>query len=228
MSELPVLTERQQEVLSFIQKTIDSLGYPPTVREIGEHLGIRSTNGVADHLKALKRKGYLTQQEMKSRTLKPTSSSEPQPSRASPRHGGAVPLAMRSEGNVVRIPILGRVAAGEPILAEEDAQGSVVVDQVLVGDGRKLFALKVVGDSMIDDGIHDGDYIFVQKRSHADSGAIVVVMIDGEATVKRFFPEKDRIRLQPANERLQPIYVHRREFRDTQILGIVVGVYRRV
>jgi repressor LexA len=217
------LTERQKQVLDYIQLTIDSLGYPPTVREIGEHLGIRSTNGVADHLKALKRKGYLTQQDMKSRTLKPTRN------RRRRSQGSAVPLVLPRSGKSVAIPILGRVAAGEPILAEEDAEGTVVVDSVLVGDGgRRLFALKVVGDSMIEDGIFDGDYIFVQKRSHADPGAIVVVMIDQEATVKRFFPEKDRIRLQPANSAMEPIYVRRREFRETQILGVVVGVYRKV
>lgn len=221
MIELPALTKRQAEVLAFIQKTIEKLGYPPTVREIGENLGIRSTNGVADHLKALKRKGYLTQQEMKSRTLTPTKQRQK-------REGGAMPVLIPKTSRGVSIPILGRVAAGEPILAEENAEGTVVIDSVLVGDGRKLFALKVVGDSMIDDGIHDGDYIFVQKRSHADSGAIVVVIIDNEATVKRFYPEGDRIRLQPANAAMEPIYVHRDEFRETQIIGIVVGVYRRV
>jgi len=216
------LTERQKQVLDFIQQTIDSLGYPPTVREIGEHLGIRSTNGVADHLKALKRKGYLTQQDMKSRTLKPTRT------RRRRSQGSAVPVLLPRSGTTISIPILGRVAAGEPILAEEDAEGTVVVDSVLVGDGKRLFALKVVGESMIDDGIYHGDYIFVQKRSHADPGSIVVVMIDQEATVKRFYPEKDRIRLQPANATMEPIYVRRRDFRDTQIIGVVVGVYRKV
>lgn len=287
-TELPQLTDRQAQVLHFIQTTIDTLGYPPTVREIGEHLGIRSTNGVADHLKALKRKGYLTQQDMKSRTLKPTTPAGPPgerdttlgqeqestrpiggapgapstnygqeyghgysgpptreaarpiaqpasgrqvpPSYAGPHHetSNVVPLILPQSGEAVRIPILGRVAAGEPILAEEDAEGAVVVDSMLVGNGRRLFALKVVGESMIDDGIHDGDYIFVQKRSHADAGAIVVVMIDNEATVKRFYPEGQRVRLQPANASMQPIYINRSDFRDTQIIGVVVGVYRRV
>ena len=123
---------------------------------------------------------------------------------------------------------MGRGAAGEPILAEEHAEGTVVVDSVLVGDGRKVFALKVVGESMIDDGILDGDYIFVRKRSHADPGDIVVVIIENEATVKRYYPEGDRIRLQPANAAMQPIYVHKRDFREVQILGVVVGVYRKL
>jgi repressor LexA len=220
MTKGPELTERQREVLSFIQDRIRAWGYPPTIREIGEHFGIRSTNGVADHLNALKRKGYLTQQEQKSRTLQPT--------RAKARAVSAVRAVLPTGGTTLSIPLLGRVAAGEPILAEEQALGSVVVDSFLVGDGRKLFALKVVGDSMIDDGILDGDYIFVRKRAHADAGEIVVVMIDNEATVKRFYPEGNRIRLQPANAAMEPIIVDRGEFKDTQILGVVVGVYRKL
>ena len=224
MSEQPTLTARQTEVLDFIQRTIDDLGYPPTVREIGEHLGIRSTNGVADHLKALKRKGYLTQRDMKSRTLTPT---RPK-GKSRRRGGGTMPVMIPKTSEGVAIPILGRVAAGEPILAEENAEGTVVIDSVLVGDGRKLFALKVVGESMIDDGIYDGDYIFVQKRCEAEPGSIVVVMIENEATVKRYYPEGDRIRLQPANDAMEPIYVHRSDFRETQIIGVVVGVYRKM
>lgn len=226
MAELPTLTKRQREVYDFIQETIDSLGYPPTFREIGEHLGIRSTNGVADHLKALKRKGYLTQEGMKSRTIKPSKAA------VAENEGGAeVVRAFMPNSQAVEIPILGRVAAGEPILAEEQAEGAVVVDSMLVGgsrSGRKVFALKVVGESMIEDGIHDGDFIFVQKRNHAEDGTIVVVMVEGEATVKRIYHEGDRIRLQPANATMKPIYVHRAEFRETQIIGIVVGVYRQL
>ncbi len=225
MPQLPSLTNRQQQVYDFIQDTIDSLGYPPTFREIGEHLGIRSTNGVADHLKALKRKGYLTQQGMKSRTIKPSKAAVASLGRVSA--AGVMP-AMIAGANLVNIPILGRVAAGVPILAEENAEGSVVIDAMLVGGGKKVFALKVVGESMIEDGIHDGDFIFVQKRSHADDGTIVVVMIDNEATVKRIYREGDRVRLQPANSAMKPIYVQEDEFRDTQIIGIVVGVYRQM
>jgi len=218
MAELSPLTDRQRQVFDFIQDRIRAWGYPPTIREIGEHLGIKSTNGVADHLKALKRKGYLVQEEMKSRTLRPTRD----------KKGSAVRAVLPRSGTTVSIPLLGRVAAGEPILAEEQAEGSVVVDSFLVGDGSKLFALKVVGDSMIDDGILDGDYIFVRKRSHAEPGDIVVVMIEEEATVKRFFPEGDRIRLQPANDRMRPIYIHKSEFKQAHLIGIVVGVYRKI
>lgn len=217
MGKLPELTDRQREVLAFIQDRIRAWGYPPTIREIGEQLGIRSTNGVADHLKVLKRKGYLTQEGMKSRTLRPTRA----------RAGGVV-RALMPAGEPVSIPILGRVAAGAPILAEEHAEGTVVVDSFLVGDGRKLFALKVVGDSMIEDGILDGDYIFVRKRSHADPGEIVVVVIENEATVKRYYPEAGRVRLQPANSAMQPIYISEEEFKQVQIIGVVVGVYRKI
>ena len=217
MDERPELSPRQKEVLDFIEARIAEWGYPPTVREIGDHLGIRSTNGVADHLKALKRKGYLTQRgKQKSRTLTPT------------RSKSVVPAIVPKAGGTLSIPLLGRVAAGEPILAEEHAEGSVVVDSVLIGDGRRVFALKVVGESMIEDGIFDGDYIFVRKRSHADPGEIVVVIIENEATVKRYYPEGDRVRLQPGNAKMAPIYVKKSDFRDIQIIGVVVGVYRKM
>ena len=222
MNDLPELTKRQQQVFDFIEDKIMEWGYPPTIREIGEHLGIRSTNGVADHLKALKRKGYLQQRGQKSRTLIPTAPA------ANKTEAKAVSVLVPKNDGTIAIPLLGRVAAGEPILAEEHAEGSVMVDSFLVGDGKKLFALKVVGESMIDDGIHDGDYIFVQKRSQAEPGQIVVVVIDNEATVKRYFPEGDRIRLQPANETMEPIYVNRSDFREVQIMGVVAGVYRNV
>ena len=219
MDDRQPLTDRQAEVLACIQESIEALGYPPTVREIGERLGIRSTNGVGQHLKALKRKGYLTQQNQKSRALRLTEETAP-PS--------AVVSALGGSGDAMSIPLLGKVAAGLPILAEEQAEGSVVVDSMLVGRGRKVFALKVVGDSMIEDGILDGDYIFVQKKSSADVGSIVVVLIDDEATVKRYYPEGDRVRLQPSNSSMKPIYVHQSEFRQTQIIGVVVGVHRRL
>ena len=151
MNDRLPLTERQSQVLQVIRKSIEELGYPPTIREIGESLGIRSTNGVGQHLKALKRKGYLSQAHQKSRALKLTEDPDDSSLLSAPFVGL----------ETVSVPILGRVAAGEPILAEEHAQGQVVVDRMLVGRGRNVFALKVVGDSMIEDGILNGDYIFV-------------------------------------------------------------------
>jgi repressor LexA len=217
------LTSRQAQILTFIEKRVVEAGFPPTLREIGEELGIRSTNAVSDHLKALERKGYLSRHDNRSRglTLK-----HPE-GEAGGLRGGVV-SALAPRGRAVAIPLLGRVAAGEPILAFEDARDSVTVDSFLIGDATKVYALRVVGQSMIDDGILDGDYIFVRKQPQAERGAIVVAMIEGEATVKRYYPEKDHIRFQPANQAMQPIVVARDAFRETQILGTVVGVFRRV
>ncbi len=210
----PVLTDRQRQALDYISECLTERGYPPTLREIGEHMGIRSTNGVNDHLKALERKGYLLREELKSRALRPVDYNDSKPKR----------------DDSLEINIVGRVAAGEPILAEENVIDKVVVDRHFLGavKQREVFGLVVQGESMIDDGIHDGDYIFVRKQSTAETGEIVVVMVEGEATCKRFFPEGDRVRLQPANDTMQPIYVDRSDFRSIDILGKVVGVYRRV
>jgi repressor LexA len=234
------LTERQQKILSFIKRSIQEQGYPPTIREIGEAFGIRSTNGVNDHLKALERKGYLLRGELKSRALSVIEGGMPGPQRNS--SGRFPPLtslrsarpglaAVPESGEVVEVPVIGKVAAGAPILAQENITDHVRIDSFLLGDAsaaRKVFALKVSGDSMIGDGIMDGDYIFVRKQLQASTGEIVVALIEDEATVKRYYPEGDRIRFQPSNPRLKPIYVSRDEFRETQIIGVVVGVYRRV
>jgi repressor LexA len=221
------LTDRQEKILSFIKKSIQDQGYPPTIREIGEHFGIRSTNGVNDHLKALERKGYLLRGELKSRALSVIEGGRSQAARF-PRIARRE-LSAVGDGDVVEVPVVGKVAAGEPILAQENITDHVRIDSVLLGDGgRKVFALRVSGDSMIGDGIFDGDYIFVRKQLHAGAGEIVVAMIEDEATVKRFYPEGDRVRFQPSNPRLKPIYVSREDFRETQIIGVVVGVYRKV
>ena len=221
------LTDRQEKILAFIKKSIQDQGYPPTIREIGEHFGIRSTNGVNDHLKALQRKGYLLRGELKSRALSIIEGGRSQAGRF-PRLSRRE-LSPVGDGEVLEVPVVGKVAAGEPILAQENITDHVRIDSVLLGDGgRKVFALRVSGDSMIGDGIFDGDYIFVRKQLHAASGEIVVAMIEDEATVKRFYPEGDRVRFQPSNPRLKPIYVNREDFRETQIIGVVVGVYRKV
>jgi len=206
----PDLTDRQRQALDYITDCLTVRGYPPTLREIGEHMGIRSTNGVNDHLKALERKGYLVREELKSRALRPVDIKEPRED--------------------IEVTILGRVAAGAPILAEENVVDRVVVDRYFLGavKAKDVFGLVVRGESMIEDGIFDGDYIFVRKQSTAEPGEIVVVLLEGEATCKRFYPEGDRIRLQPANAAMDPIFVRRSEFRNIDILGKVVGVYRRL
>ncbi len=200
------LTRRQQQVLDFISECVGGRGYPPTLREIGAHMGIRSTNGVNDHLKALERKGFLTRDDMKSRALRPVSSS----------------------GQALDVPLVGKVAAGQLALAVEQAEESVKIDRFFIGPSREVFALRVSGESMIEDGIFDGDFIFVRKQLQAEPGEIVVVIVDDEATVKRYYPEGDRIRLQPANAAMKPIYVRRQDFRSVNILGVVVGVYRKL
>ncbi len=217
------LTQRQQMVLDFIQQSITDRGYPPTLREIGARMGIRSTNGVNDHLRALERKGYLTREDMKSRALRPTSL-------ATPASGDPAVLrdGVANDVDLVEISILGRVAAGLPLLAEEHIVDTVRIDRTLVKGGRDVFGLKVHGDSMIEAGILSGDYIFVKKQLTATRGEVVVALIGDEATVKYYFPEQDHVRFQPANKNMAPIYVRAVDFKPTMLLGVVVGIFRRL
>ncbi len=240
------LTDRQRMVLEYICGSIDERGYPPTLREIGNKLGIRSTNGVNDHLRALERKGYLTREDMKSRTLRPTEATRElvgRPPAAGPMMGGLRGIVGgRSSTSVslgggaandemVEIPILGRVAAGPLGLttAFESPSDTVRIDRMLLGQrGADVFGLRIKGDSMIEAGIHDGDYVFVRKAPTANRGAIVIAMVGEEATCKYFFPEASHIRLEPANAAMAPILVPRSEWRETNILGVVVGIYRKL
>jgi repressor LexA len=213
------LTDRQKQILHFIVRESELKGFPPTIREIGEQMDIRSTNGVNDHLKALERKGYLIRGEQQSRSLVPTK-------RARLVLGLG---ATRKDSNMIDVPLLGKVSAGAPLLAAENLEDSVRIDSFFLGSvGKEVFALRVKGDSMIEDGIFDGDYLFVRKTPSASPGDIVVALIEDDATVKRFYPEGERIRFQPANRAMQPIYVQKSDFRSTMILGIVIGVYRKM
>lgn len=227
------LTDRQLEVLRFIASEIEERGYPPTIREIGEALDIRSTNGVNDHLKALERKGFLSRDPVKSRALIPTTAARqvlggPATAARPPSNVIKFPGGGKSGSRMVDVPIIGRVAAGQPILAQERIEDTVQVDSFLLGTTKKVYGLKVQGDSMIGDGIMPGDYIFVKKQLNASDGEIVVAMIDDEATVKRVYFEGKRVRFQPSNPRMAPIYVAEEDFRSTMILGVVVGVYRKI
>ena len=221
------LTRRQHEILEFIQQSITDRGYPPTIREIGDQLGIRSTNGVNDHLKALEKKGFLRREDLKSRAMRPVAMDNVVSLAERRRAVGNVAL-LSDDDDMCEVPILGKVAAGVPILAVEQATDTVKVDRVLLGGHREVFGLRIVGESMIEDGIFDGDYVFVKKTAAARTGDIVVAMIEGEATVKRYFPEGDRIRFQPANANMSPIIVRKAEFKSVDIIGIVVGVYRKL
>jgi repressor LexA len=200
------LTDRQRQVLDFISDSIRKRGYPPTLREIGSHFGIRSTNGVNDHLRALEKKGFLHREDLKSRALRP----------------------LFTEDDFVDVPVLGKVAAGQPMLAVENYEDSVKIDRFFIGQNREVFALRVKGDSMIEAGIFDGDYVFIRKQLQASSGEIVVAMIGDEATVKRYYPEGDTIRFQPANAAMSPIIVRKRDFRSVNLLGVVIGIYRKM
>jgi repressor LexA len=201
------LTPRQHKILEFIVEFTVQRGYPPTLREIGERFGIRSTKGVQDHIDALQRKGYLRRRPSISRGIEvktPDKETIPSPSQ------------------VLRIPVLGRISAGKPILAEENVEGFLQVDAHLIRQ-RGDFALRVKGDSMVDAGIHDGDWVIVRQQPVAEKGEIVVALIGDEATVKRYYPQKDCIRLEPANKRYTPVILKE----GAKILGKVVGLIRR-
>lgn len=206
------LSPRQREILEFVISSVEQNGVSPSYREIGEALGIASTNAVSDHLKALIRKGYVERV-------------------GDPGRPRSIRLTEQATGfmddHVTLIPVLGRIAAGEPLLAEENYDGSIRLDASLLPPGGNVFGLRVTGQSMIDDGIFDGDTLFVRQKDVARDGEIAVVLVDGEATVKRVFREGERLRLQPANEDMDPIYVDRKSG-DVRILGVAVGVYRRI
>jgi repressor LexA len=209
------LTKRQEQTLDFIRSSIEDRGYPPTLREIGEHMGIRSTNGVNDHLRALERKGYLTREDMKSRALKLV---EDQPSLA--------PQQKLTEDDLIEVRVLGRVAAGLPLYAEENVIDTVRVDRMLVRGGREVFGLRVTGDSMIDAGILDGDFVVARQQTIADNGDIVIAGIHGEeATVKTYQRKGGVVTLLPSNPRLEPMVFPADE---VEIFGRVVTVMRRL
>ncbi len=199
------LTEQQAKVLEVIRESIREHGYPPSVRELGEKLGLKSTATVHTHLRNLERKGFLRRAAQKSRAFNVTDSS--------PGVSG---------GPVVMVPLVGMVRAGTPVLAVENIEDMVPFPRSFV-KSENVFLLKVQGDSMIDAGILDGDYVLVRQQEHADNGDIVVALLGDEATVKSFYREKDAVRLQPRNPRLAPIVS-----RDVRVIGKVVGLYRDV
>jgi repressor LexA len=210
------LTQRQQQILDFIIAQTEAKGYPPTIREIGEHMQIKSTNGVSDHLRALMNKGYLVRDESKSRALRPAASL-------------MIPKPVAPTLPVRHVPVLGSIAAGQPITAFEDGDERLAIDVNLFRRANEeVFALRVKGDSMIDDAILNGDLVFVRKQETAGKGEIVAAIIEGEATVKRYMPRKDEIVFLPANPDFEPIVVKGAERREVQILGVVVGVVRQL
>jgi repressor LexA len=222
------LSDRQRAILEYIHGRQQTDGVTPSYREIGDAMGIRSTNGVSDHVKALLRKGYL--ERVGSAGKGALARAVVLTDTALQEVGGLPEPAFEEfgDGQIVEIGVYGQVAAGLPALAEEHREETLRLDSCMIPGGERVFALRIFGESMVNDGIMPGDYIFVQKSLTVADGDIAVVMVDGESTVKRFFREGDQIRLQPANDTMEPIYVHAREFRDVNVIGVVVGVYRRV
>jgi repressor LexA len=198
------LTDRQKQILEFIEDCQRSGENYPTLREMGARFGIASTNGVRTHLEALISKGYLKRQDYVSRGLELT--------RVIPR-------------DIISVPVVGSVPAGHPIDATENIEGEIALDPSLLPRGN-VFSLRVKGDSMKDAGIYDGDMVLVQKQSTARPGEIIVAIIGDEATVKSYFPEGKTIRLQPANDAFEPIIIDKKSL-TFQIAGKVVGLVRR-
>ncbi len=227
------LTARQQAVLDFISHSIDERGFPPTLREIGNHLGIRSTNGVNDHLRALERKGYLTREDMKSRTLRPTERGLASTSRGLSNGRSNSPRSTDSNRSAEgerhdSIPVIGQVAAGALTEAIEHPEEDFPLPPSTFPGSGELFGLKVRGDSMIEAGINDRDYVFVRQANDVRRGEIIVALVGEEATCKYYYPEKDHIRLEPANSEMAPILIPKNDWQNSQVVGRVVGVFRRV
>jgi repressor LexA len=204
------LSEREKKIFEYMKAETQQKGYPPTVREMCDFLGIKSTSTVHKDLESLERKGAIRKDPSKPRAIEILE----QPV--------ALP-AYRERIDIVDVPIVGRIAAGTPILAEQNIEDTFSVPARFIKDGV-YFMLNVKGESMIDAGIFDGDYILVKQQNNANNGEMVVAMINGfesEATVKTFYKEKDHIRLQPENSTMKPIIT-----RDVEILGLVKGVFR--
>lgn len=189
------LSQRQRDVLQGIRAIFQETGYPPTVRELGERIGLRSSCTVQRHLETLQRKGYITRNPTKARTIEIT-------------HGLKPVSRSAVDAGIVSIPILGTVTAGSPILAVENIEDSIALPRAMMNSAADdCFALRVRGDSMINAGLYDGDLAIIKKQEMADNGDIVVALIEDEATIKRFFRENGHYRLQPENPLLEPIIV---------------------
>jgi repressor LexA len=199
------LTARQQELFDFLRDFVKERGFPPTLREIASHFGLKGPRGPQKVLNQLERKGYI---------------------RKIPGESRAIEILGFSSSNIVSIPIVGRVRAGEPVLAIENIEGYINFDKSLASS-KDVFLLRIQGDSMIDAHIQDGDFALVKPQSNAENGEIVVALIEDEATIKRIFLNQDLIRLEPANPDMEPIVVKKGEKR-VSIVGKVVGIFRKL
>ena len=199
------LTKRQREILTYVMTNMQQRGYPPSVREIGTALGLTSSSTVHSHLTALEKKGFIHRDPSKPRAIEILKDGASQPPK-----------------RVVNVPVLGRIAAGQPLLAEENVEDVFPLPRDLIREDA-AFILRVRGDSMIEAGILDGDYLVIRQQATANNGDIVAALMGEEATVKRFYRERDHIRLQPENRTMSPILT-----RDATILGKVVALIRRL
>ena len=209
------LNKREKTILKFIEKQIMTAGYPPSVREIGQAVGLSSTATVHGYLERLEKKGYIKKKDKKGRTLRLLKGSTGETKKTSSKD-------FYTQKELVEVPVVGKITAGMPILAVENVTDTFPIPIDFVGNSD-CFMLTVRGESMIEAGILDGDYILVKKQNNANNGEIVVALIEDEATVKTFYKEKDHIRLQPENSTMNPIIVP-----TCEILGKVAGVFRKM
>ena len=215
------LNKREKNILKYIEKSLKNNGYPPSVREICKAVGLKSTATVHTYIAALERKGYVKKENQKGRTLRLIKNHKGEEV-VTGNNGVEETKQFFSSREMVNVPVVGRITAGQPILAVENITDSFPIPLDFVGNAES-FMLTVRGESMIEAGILDGDYILVKRQNTANNGQIVVALIGDEATVKTFYKEKDHIRLQPENSTMDPIIVP-----DCKILGIVGGVFRKM
>jgi len=209
------INKREKAILNFIEKQVENNGYPPSVREIGKAVGLNSTATVHNYLAKLTEKGYIKKENQKGRTLKLLKGASGEEKKKEDKN-------FYSGREMVEVPVIGKITAGEPILAVENITDTFPIPIDFVGNSES-FMLTVRGESMIEAGILNGDYILVKKQNTAENGQIVVALIGEEATVKTFYKEKDHIRLQPENSTMDPIIVP-----NCEILGKVAGVFRKI
>ena len=208
-------TRKEKAILKFIEEQVIENGYPPSVREIGKAIGLSSTATVHAYLAKLEKQGFIKKEDKKGRTLKVIKGTDGQPLKRESKN-------FYAQREMVDVPVIGKITAGQPILAVENVTDTFPIPIDFVGNSES-FMLTVRGESMIEAGILDGDYILVKKQNNANNGEIVVALIEDEATVKTFYKENGHIRLQPENHTMNPIIVP-----DCKILGKVAGVFRKM
>lgn len=216
MSDYINLNSRQAAILDFIKQEIKDKGYPPSVREIGEAIGLSSPSTVHMHLTALEKKGYIHRSKSKNRALEVYSDED------TTENGYGKYDKFQEKREMVDVPIMGQISAGLPMFAEENIEETFPVPLDFIHSNKRLFMLRVYGESMIEAGIYNGDYLIVEEASSASNGEIIVALIDDEATVKTFYRENGYIRLQPENSSMSPIIVN-----DVKIIGKPIGLFRR-